>query len=60
MNYQKKKGDKTLKIFTLHDFKKYNANVLQPIKIEASKIIREYFDFNNNIIYGDKSIGFSP
>ena len=48
-----------MKIFTLQDFKKYNANVLQPIKIEASKIIREHFDFNNNIIYGDKSIGLS-
>lgn len=48
-----------MKIFSLEDFKKYNANVLQPIKIEASKIIREYFEFNNNIIYGDKSIGLS-
>lgn len=48
-----------MKIFSLQDFKKYNANVLQPIKIEASKIIREYFDFNNNVIYGDKSIGLS-
>nr|DAL04186.1 MAG TPA: hypothetical protein [Caudoviricetes sp.] len=49
-----------MKIFSLEDFKKYNANVLQPIKIEASKIIRESFELSETILYGDKSIGLSP